>query len=75
MTKQKLIKQYQKKIADCDIRIKSSQRQIRAIRNSVDDSSYMDSSIYLDESKDMAIASAQRQCYIQFISDIEDELE
>ncbi len=74
MTKGKLINQYQEKIGVCDILLNSIMEKKRKLRKE---------GIVIGDNTDewnalcseRQIISAQRQCYVQFISDIEDELD
>lgn len=71
MTKEKLIEQYEYKIKYCDKLLKhilDKKRVLRNYRNKSDDE-------YSELCSDRKMIAVQRQCYIQFISDIEYELD
>ncbi len=74
MTKEKLINQYKGKIEDCDILLKSIKDNVRKLRHKE-----MNTDEKINElnyfASDRKMISAQRQCYVQFISDIEYELD
>ena len=71
MNKQKLIEQYNHKIKNCEILLKSYKDLRIKLRHEGD----KDAAEISELSKHRAIQSAQRQCYIQFVSDLEYELE
>ncbi len=61
---EKLIKDYQEKITNCDKMLEMFKQQIAKARREHQTTEY-----YRSERKHF---NAQRQCYIQFISDLED---
>ncbi len=69
MTKEKLIKNYQEKVEICDIKLKSIAENMRECRRG---EGPWDKDELITDRK---IEATQRQCYIQFISDIEYELD
>jgi hypothetical protein len=69
MTKQKLIQQYKEKIEICETKLKKLGENVREFRRGAGPWD-------IDElRKDQKIENTQRQCYIQFVSDLEYELD
>ncbi len=68
MTKEKLIQQYKEKIELCDNRLESIAKNKRELRHG---KGPWDKEELIQDRK---IESAQRQCYVQFVSDLEYEL-
>lgn len=71
MTREKLIKKYVEKIADCDAALKVAHDKKQAIRDSIatkfNDVAYEE--LYFEDK----IISTQRRCYTQFVSDLKYE--
>ena len=61
---EKLIEQYQERIKNCDTMLNVFKKNIREARHNNTDSAY--------DREERKHFSAQRQCYIQIISDLED---
>ncbi len=71
MTKEKLIEQYNQKIKNCDILLEA----VRVSKGKLRHRGNNNDSLRNELSKDYHISSAQRQCYIQIVSDLEYELD
>ena len=62
-----LIKEYESKISDCDKLIQDYTSQIRLIRQGIGNSIYT----VEDLLRERRIQDSRRQCFIQFIKDLE----
>jgi hypothetical protein len=75
MTKQKLIEQYQSKITDCDTLLNAIKEKKRKIRKDGIVLGENSANEWNDLCNERSTISAQRQCYVQIISDLEYELD
>ena len=74
MTKEKLIKRYENQIKHhYDVLILVIKNKNRKLRNCMPN--YTDTIEFAHLSSERRILQAQRQCTVQFISDLEDELD
>ncbi len=69
----KLISEYESRISDCDIILNKILDQKRKIRK-INITEYLNNEDYVSLQKDWKHYSAQKQCYIQFVSDLKSEL-